>query len=107
MQKVGPRIGGLKWARHNAIKQGLSNILGTHGAVSIIINFNLDAYEDDPEAFHKVLSTVFQSRAEVLEKAIIKELYGLMGQHFESPSAFDFATQMNLANEHLSAKEVQ
>lgn len=105
MQKLGPRTGGIRWAQQNAIKQGLSNILGLKGAVSMIINFNLDAYEDDPVAFHNVLFSVFQERSEVLEKAIIKELYGLIGEHFESPSDFDYATQMDLAKELMKKKE--
>jgi hypothetical protein len=107
MQKLGPPVGSLKWAQQNAVKQGLTNILGQSGAVSMIINFNLDAYEDDPVAFHKQLLSVFKTRAVILEKAIVKELYALIGEPFENIFDFDFATQIDRAKQLFKAKKVE
>ncbi len=104
MQKVGPLVGSLTWACQTAVKQGLSNILGVNGAVALIINFNLDAYEDDPVAFHKVLFSVFKDKTVILEKSIVKEFYELMNERFQSTFAFDFAAQMKLAKEQLMKK---
>jgi hypothetical protein len=104
MQKLGPPVGSLKWAQQNAVKQGLSNILGQSGAISLIINFNLDAYEDDPIGFHKLLVSVFKDRAVILEKAVVKEFYSLIGEPFETVFDFDFATQLNRAKQVLKAK---
>ncbi|MDH2899691.1 MAG: hypothetical protein PXY39_01845 [archaeon] len=107
MQKLGPPVGSLKWAQQNAVKQGLSNILGLSGAVSIIINFNLDAYEDDPAALHKLLVSAFKDHAVILEKSIMKEFYSLIGEPFESALVFDFATQLNSAKQLFEAKLVK
>jgi hypothetical protein len=107
MQRLGPPVGTLKWAQQNAVKQGLSNILGQSGAVSMIINFNLDTYEDDPVGFHKIMVKVFKDRAVILEKAIIKELYSLLGEPYESSFDFDYAAQLNRAKQLLEAKNNQ
>jgi hypothetical protein len=104
MLKVGPPVGSIAWARQNAIKQGLSNILGLSGAVSMIINFNLDAYEDDPSAFHNVLSSVFKGKAEILEKSILKEFYESMNERFQSTFDFDFVAQMDAAEKLFQSK---
>jgi hypothetical protein len=105
MQKVGPQVGSLTWACQTAVKQGLTNILGLNGAVALIINFSLDAYEDDPAAFHNVLFSVFNSKTEILEKAIVKEFYELMNDRFQQTFVFDFATQMKVAKEKFTEKD--
>jgi hypothetical protein len=100
--------GSFKLIKQNAVKQGLSNILGVSGAVAVIVNFNLDAYDDNPVAFHKSLYSGFKSPAtEILEKSIIKELYGQMGERFEFTSAFDFAATLNSAKDLFNIKKVQ
>ena len=73
-----------------------------------MINFNLDAYEQDPVAFHSVLFSVFKGQSEILEKAIVKEFYSLMGEHYQTTSdVFDFASQMNLAKKLFRVKMEQ
>lgn len=97
-----------KTVREKAIKQGLANILGESGAMSVIFNFKLNAYENDPIAFHNSLLGVFKETAtKLLEKAIIKELFAQMGQSFDSSSSFDFATHMNFAKQLFVARMVQ
>ncbi len=108
MQKLGPLAGSFKSIRQNAIKQGLTNVLGSTGAVAVIINFNLESYEDDPVAFHNSLFSVFKEPAtQIMEKAIVKEVFGQMGEHFESSGAFDFPTHMNFAKQLFRARVVQ
>jgi hypothetical protein len=104
MQKLGPPVGSLKWALQNAIKQGLSNILGQSGAISLIINFNLDAYEDDPAGFHRLMVSIFKDRAVILEKAVVKEFYALIGEPYETTFDFDYAGQLKRAKQLLEAK---
>ncbi len=108
MQRVGPSLGSFRSINQRAIKEGLSNVLGSSGAVAVIINFHLDAYEEDPRAFHKALSSVFKLQAEILEKSIVKELYSQMGEHFSESygASFDFASHMNFARQLFSAKVV-
>jgi hypothetical protein len=106
MQRVGSSRASFSLLRQDAIKNGLSNILGQSGAVAVIINFNLDTAEDDPKSFHVKLSSVFRHQAEILEKAIIKELYSRLGEVFHSSESFDFATHMNFAKQLFSAKTV-
>jgi len=106
MQRVGPANGSFKSITQKAIKQGLSNVLGSSGAVSVMVNFNLEAHEDDPIAFHNTLSSVFKAQAEILEKSIVKELYALMGERFQSSPVFDFSNQMNFAKQLHRAKLV-
>ena len=107
MQQLGPPIGSFKSINHQAIKEGLSNVIGSSGAVAVIINFHLDVYEDDPFAFHKALTSVFRLQAEILEKSIVKELYSKMGERFETSSVFDFATHMDFLKQLFRAKVVQ
>lgn len=108
MLQVGSKNATFNSIRREAIRQGLSDILGLSGATSVIINFNLDAYEDSPASFHNSLYSLFKvPGTEVLEKSIIKELYGLMGEHFDSSGTFDFGTQMNFAKKLYNAKATQ
>ena len=94
--------------RRQAVKQGLANILGASGAASVIVNFSLDAYEDNPAAFHRNLYDLFKDPGtEVLEKSIIMELYSQLGDRFESHGNFDYAAQMDFAKKIYLIKAVK
>lgn len=103
--QIGSKDGTFNSIRRQAIRQGLSNVLGASGATATIINFGLDAYEDNPAAFHNSLHSLFKvPGTEILEKSIVKEIYAQMGERFNSSESFDYVTQMNFAKKLYGAR---
>lgn len=87
---------------NQSIVDGLANVIGKSGAQSVIINFHLGDSIMDPTTFHNAMVSAFQeSGADLLEKAILKELYQKIGERFE-PAFKPF----NFTKEFESAKNL-
>jgi hypothetical protein len=83
-----------------SIENGLANVIGKKGSEAVIRNFGLKDKAVNPEAFHQAMvSAMRESGANVLEKAIIKEIYAKYGQRFNSGSSFEFGQEFNTAKD--------
>lgn len=59
-----------------SVEEGLKNLLGDSASKAVLVNFKL---LDNLNRLHDVLSPVFKRGTQILEKAIVKELYRNMG----------------------------
>lgn len=77
---------------------GLKSILGEDGKKAVVKNYNLLLLIDYPEYVHHVLVSVFEeSGAEVLERAILNELYARIDEVLPEGRRGAFLAYVNLA----------
>ena len=59
---------------------------------------------NDPEEFSRALNSIFGPGAEVIEKFIIKDLYGRLGLNFEEETNYEFIDYVKRAQESLNSQ---
>jgi hypothetical protein len=81
-----------------SVRQGLSYTLGTNGYDVIQRRLNLEASVNQPGKLHNALVSIFQEPgASVLEREIIRRLYGLVGERFVETPGFAFESYVEEA----------
>ena len=97
---VRPSEDSFRSLEQRAIKEGLTNILGTGSAVAVIVNFNLDELSDDGPSLHRSLFGLFGTSAtEVLEREIVRILYEKIGVSAPPSKKFDFVSALKRARQ--------
>lgn len=78
-----------------SIDEGLKRLLG-EGGVKAVLNYLRSVQLDNPRELHIKLSSIFGKGTEILEKAVVKELYRKLNLSYEE-GAFDFERCINHA----------
>lgn len=60
-----------------------------------------------PVEFHKRLQSMFKEGSEIIEKAILRELYGRLNLEFKEQRGFGFADYVDLAGTAFLANNVK
>ena len=81
-----------------SVRQGLSYTLGANGFGVIQNRLNLEASVNQPGKLHDALVSIFQEPgASVLEREIVRRLYGLVGERFVETPGFTFESYVEEA----------
>ena len=71
--------------------QGLRLTLGAGGLEVLLKRLDIETAVSQPAQLHNLLSSIFQEPgASVLEREIIRRLYGLVGERFVETPGFTF-----------------
>lgn len=81
------------------IETGLSDMLGVNAAKAIFFHIKYDKFNGDPEEFSKKLRSLFNTRADLLERVILRELARRLNIRFSEDEATDFNTFVRFASE--------
>jgi hypothetical protein len=94
---------------HNLLEQsvrgGLQNLIGESASKAMLINFKLLDHQDQ---LHNILYPFFGQGTLTIEKAIIKELFGSIGERYEhfSGTNFDYQLCVSFARKIFEEKKV-
>jgi hypothetical protein len=81
----------------------LKKLLG-EGGVKAVLNYLRSVQLDNPRELHIKLSSVFGKGTEILEKAVVKELYRRLNLDYEEEERFDFERYVNYARSFLAGR---
>jgi hypothetical protein len=86
------------------IEGGLRGVVGERGMKALLFRIESGQFIDNPEGFHRDLCLIFGEAAVVLEKVIVKELFGKLGIEYEEKSDFHFPEYVKHAKELFVAR---
>jgi|SRR5579862_4936579 len=90
-----------------SFREGLSALIGKSGMEAIYINFKLQDHLMNPKATHASLIPAFKVHgAEILEKAVMKEVYRRINERFESGDVFSYEVMFNRARSRFVSKQI-
>ena len=81
---------------------GIRKVLGDSPTKAVLFRVQFTQCIDDPEGFHRNLTSIFGEPAAIIEKAMIKELFQRIGLPYEDGPNFEFISYVNLAKTILS-----
>jgi hypothetical protein len=92
-----------------SFREGLSGVIGKSGMEAVFFNFKLDGNLMNPKAIHASLLPAFKEHgAEILEKAVLKELYKRIDVQFaQGTEDFRYEEMFNRARAVFVAKQIR
>jgi hypothetical protein len=86
-------------------EDALSNLVGKRGTEAVMINFKLKERIDNPATFHQALILGFkEASANILERAIIKEIYRTLNRVYEPIIPFNFVKEYELVRTFVNGE---
>lgn len=82
-----------------SIVSGLTDLLGADASKAILFHIKYDKFRGNPEEFSNQLRSMFNTRADLLERVIIKEISRKLNVRFAENEATDFNTFVRFASE--------
>ena len=91
-----------------SFREGLTALIGKSGMEAVYINFKLQDNLMNPKATHQALVPAFKERgAEILERAVAKELFRRIDERYEPGDNFSYEHQFNRARELFVARQIK
>ncbi|MDA4130412.1 MAG: hypothetical protein OK457_06540 [Thaumarchaeota archaeon] len=92
----------------NSIREGLGGVIGKSGMEAVYINFKLNDCLMNPKATHASLLPAFKDHgSEILEKAVMKELYRKINERYEPDLPFSYEALFHKARKLFVGKQIK
>ncbi len=100
-----PETGG-EFARlvQESVTGALGDILGQSGSMAVLYHIHLDKSQINAQDLHQALLRLFGQPALVIEKMIVKRLYGQLDLVPSDDRSFDFRRSLDSARKFMSKK---